>query len=191
MKLYADGRLTTPDDQHRALQRTREALGVIATICADIGKVVALSEAVSPALADRVDVAALAREIQACADLAGATWTGRTSPAQVATYAARDLARAIAVMAKAAFDEEKGAPHVIDVEVDHEWLVIRAGAAGVVQALRQGPDADGAEAFNVVRGGLGMTLIGATFVLHQHRIQTWSLRDHKASVGLRIPLVTV
>ena len=191
LKLYADGRLTTPDDQHRALQQTREALGVIATLCADICKVGALSEAGSPVLAGRMDVAALAREIKTSGDLAGATWTGSTSPAQVATYAPRDLARSIAVMAKAAFDEEKGAPHVIDMAGDREWLVIRAGAAGAVDALRQGPDAAGAAAFNVVRGGKGMTLILATFVLQQHRIQTWSHQDHKASVGLRIPLVTV
>jgi signal transduction histidine kinase len=57
LKLYLDGRLTSAEDQRRALQQTRDALGTLATLCADINKVSALSETPSPALLDRIGTA--------------------------------------------------------------------------------------------------------------------------------------
>src|SRR5687767_542979 len=45
LKLYLDGRLTDADDQRRAFQQTRDALGTLATLCNDMTKVGALSEA--------------------------------------------------------------------------------------------------------------------------------------------------
>src|SRR5687767_15824773 len=54
LKLYLDGRLTNADDQRRAFQQTREALGTLATLCNDMGKVSALAETAEPALTTRV-----------------------------------------------------------------------------------------------------------------------------------------
>ncbi len=192
LKLYIDGRLTAPADQQRALQQTREALGVIATLCADISRVATLSEVAAPALAERLDVAALVAELKGSGDLAGAAWRDAGLPtARVATNAPGDVVRAIVVLAKAACDEGRSAPHAIDGTGDHEWLAIRVGTVDGAAALPPGPDGAGAAEFNVVRGGNGLTLIWATFVLRQHRIQTWTHRDHKASVGFRIPLTTL
>ncbi len=44
LKLYLDGRLTNVDDTRRAFEQTRQALGTLATLCVDMGKVSALSE---------------------------------------------------------------------------------------------------------------------------------------------------
>lgn len=192
LKLYVDGRLATPDDQRRALQQTREALDVIAVLCTDMTKVGALAETTSPALLERLDAAVLARDLAAAGEVAGATWDTTLAPtARIATNAPADLLRAIAVTIKSAFDEGTSAPHAVAIEAERDWLVIRAGTPAAMTALPAAPNEPGATAVNVVRGGRGLSLIWATFVLDQHGIQTWNHQDYKASVGLRIPLVTV
>lgn len=192
LKLYVDGRLTAPDDQQRALQQTREALGVIAVLCVEMSKVSALSEASAPVLAERLDTAALAHDLQAAGELAGADWSSLPAPGgRIATNAPKDLIKALAVVIKVAFDEDKSAAHRVDVSRDGDALVMRAGTAEAIAALPAAPDGNGATALNVVRGGKGLSLIWAAFVTDQHRIQTWSHQAHKASVGVRIPLVTV
>jgi hypothetical protein len=190
--LYIDGRLTTPADQQRALQQTREALGVIAILCAEAGKVGALSEASAAALPERVDAAALGRELQASAELAGAEWSGLPDlGARIATNAPKDLLRALAVMIKVAFDDDKAGPHRVEVTRQGDELIVRAGTPAALGALASRADDASASAFNVVRGGKGLTLIWATFVADQHGIQAWGHQDFKASIGFSIPLVKV
>lgn len=189
LKLYVDGRLTKPDDQQRALQQTREALGVIAVLCADIGKVSALAEAGAAALPERLDATQLAAGLRERVELAGATAGGELPSGRIATNAPKDLVKAIATVIKAAFDEAKHEAHCYDWQADGEALVIRAGTAEGARALPTAGDGDGAATVNVVRGGKGLTLIWAAFVLDQHGIQTWHHPAHKASVGLRIPMV--
>ncbi|MGE0866563.1 MAG: histidine kinase dimerization/phospho-acceptor domain-containing protein [Vicinamibacterales bacterium] len=192
LKLYVDGRLPTPDDQQRALKQTREALGVIAVLCADISKVSALAEAASPALAEQLDTAALAQQLSAAPELAGTEWLGEPpSPARIATNAPKDLVRAMVVMIRSALDEDKAGAPVVEWTNDHGALVVRAGTADAVRALPPAPDAAGAAAVNVERGGKGLTLIWAAFVLDRHGIQVWNHQDYKASVAFRISLVTV
>src|SRR5215213_7827643 len=48
LKLYLDGRLTNADDTRRAFEQTRQALGTLATLCVDMGKVSALAERDAP-----------------------------------------------------------------------------------------------------------------------------------------------
>jgi signal transduction histidine kinase len=192
LKLYVDGRLTTPADQQRALQQTREALGVIAVLCSEMTKVSALAEATDVAMVERLDLPALATQLQAASELGTAEWGDVPAGAgNIATNAPKDLVRAVAVMLKAAFDEDKGGPHRVEFSQEGDTLVLRAGTPDALRLLARTPDGPGAIALNVVRGGKGLSLIWATFVANQHRIQTWSHDDHKASVGLRIPLVTV
>src|ERR1044072_4474000 len=44
LKLLIDGRITNADDARKAMEQTRQALGALATLCVDMGKVSALSE---------------------------------------------------------------------------------------------------------------------------------------------------
>jgi hypothetical protein len=192
LKLYVDGRLTTPEDQQRALQQTREALGVIAGLCAEISKVSALSEVRAPALLERLDAATLVRELAEAGELSGASWlTEQTAGGRVASNAPKDLVRAIAVLIKSACDEDKSAAPVVGIETRDGALMVRGGSANAVTALPPTPEETGAAPVNVERGGRGLTIIWALFVLDRHGIQTWRHQDHKASVGFRIPLVTV
>lgn len=192
LKLYAEGRLTTPDDQQRAIKQAREALGVIGVLCADIGKVCALAEAGTPSLVERFEAVALASALKEASELAHATWSDDISAAaRFATNAPKDIVRAIAVAIRVAFDEGKSSPHAIEVKTHDDALLIRAGTTAGLTALPAAPGGPGAVPVNLVRGGKGLSLIWAAFVFEQHGIQTWSHEGYQASVGLSIPLVTI
>jgi hypothetical protein len=197
LKLFLDGRLTNVDDTRKAFEQTRQALGTLATLCVDMGKVSALSERDSPGIPERVSAADFVASLRRAAEVAGASWQiddgappiAAGSPARfVASSNTRELVEAVAIVAKAAFDEARDAPHVIKADrADH--LVVLAGAKDSLPALQLGPGAPHAHDLNYVKGGKGLKLIWAAFVLDKNGVQTWTHADHRASVGLRIPLV--
>jgi hypothetical protein len=197
LKLYLDGRLTNADDQRRALQQTRDALGTLATFCTDMGKVSALSEKPSPALLERVPAPQLVEMLRGAGEVEGAEWSGDTNaPVSVASNGARDLAHAVAIVARAAFDEAREQPRLMRVtsrprkgDGGNGELDMLAGPPEAIPALEAGPDAAPAQHVNFAKGGKGLRLIWAAFVLQQHRVQTWTHPDHRASVGFRFPLV--
>jgi hypothetical protein len=93
----------------------------------------------------------------------------------------------VAIVVKAAFDEDRDAAHAVRASAGKD-LVLLAGPAATLPALEAGPEAAAASAVDFARGGKGLKLIWAAFVLQQDRVQTWTLGEHKASVGFRIPL---
>jgi hypothetical protein len=189
LKLYLDGRLTNADDQRRAFQQTRDALGTLATLATDMGKVGSLSDAPAPALLERVPAPELVQLLKGAGDVNGAQWIGEpVAHGSVASNSAADLVRAIAIVAKAAFDEAREQQHVLRADAGSE-LVMLAGTPEAIPALGAGPDAAGAQHVNFAKGGKGLRLIWAAFVLQQHRAHTWTHQDHRASVGFRFPLV--
>lgn len=192
LKLYLDGRLTNVDDTRKAFEQTRQALGALATLCVDMGKVSALAESASTGVPERAAAADFVRSLRAAGDIADASWPGdaaRTAaPGEIVTGNVRDLAQAVAIVSKAAFDEEKDAPHVVQAECAKN-LIVLAGAADALPALQSGPDTPAARAVDFGKGGRGLKLIWAAFVLDKHRVHTWTHSDHRASVGFRIPLV--
>ena len=189
LKLYLDGRLTNADDQRRALQQTRDALGTLATLCNDISKVSALSETQSPALLERVAATQFVERLKGASEMEGAAWSGDTAgTSAIASNGTADLVHAVAIVAKAAFDEAREAPRALRVNSGNE-LVMLAGSPDAVSALEAGPDAAAARHVNFTKGGKGLRLIWAAFVLQQHRVHTWTHQDHRNSVAFRIPLV--
>lgn len=189
LKLYLDGRLTNVDDQRRAFEQTREALGALATLATDMGKVSALSEKASPALLERVSASQLVETLKGANELSAAEWTGdTTATASVASNGAKDLARAIAIVARAAFDESREDTHVVRVAAD-SGLMLLAGTPEGVAALAGSVDSAAARDVDFAKGGKGLRLIWAAFVLEQHRVHTWTHHDHRAAVGFRFPLV--
>ena len=189
LKLYLDGRLTNADDQRRAFQQTREALGTLATLATDMSKVSVLSESPSPALVERVSAPQLVELLKGASEVEGAEWAGDvTAPASVASNSAADLVRAVAIVAKAAFDEAREQQHVMRVSGGNDLMML-AGTPEAIPALEAGPEAAAARHVNFAKGGKGLRLIWAAFVLQQHRVHTWTHQDHRASVGFRFPLV--
>jgi signal transduction histidine kinase len=188
LKLYLDGRLTNADDQRRAFQQTRDALGTLATLCNDMSKVSALAEIASPALTARVSAREFVAHVQKAQEVEGTEWSGDGGAASIATQSATDLAHAVAIVAKAAFDEAREAPHAVQVVTGPE-LVMLAGTRGAIPALAAGPGAADAQQVDFTRGGKGLRLIWAAFVLQRHHVDTWTHQGHRASVGFRFPLV--
>jgi hypothetical protein len=202
LKLYLDGRLTNAEDQRRAFQQTREALGTLATLCNDISKVSALSEKPAPALLERVATARFVEQLKGASEVEGAAWSAdaaaeTSAPAAIASNGVADLVHAVAIVAKAAFDEAREAPRAMHVHGGHlrqgsggqGEFVMLAGSPQAVSALEAGPGDGAAAQVNFTKGGKGLRLIWAAFVLHQHRVHTWTHPDHRNSVGFRFPLV--
>ena len=79
--------------------------------------------------------------------------------------------------------------HAMHVQQANE-LVMLAGSPQAVSALQAGPDAEAAPQVNFTKGGKGLRLIWAAFVLQQHRVHTWTHPDHRDSVGFRFPVVS-
>ena len=194
LKLYLDGRFANVEDTRKAFEQTRQALGTLATLCADMGRVGALSERPSPlGVPERMTAADFVRSLRASGDVASASWQEDAAD-QVAAQGDiepgnhRDLVEAVAIVAKAAFDEARDQPHAVKSVVGKE-LIVLAGTAASLPALQAGPEAAHARAVNFVKGGKGLKLIWAAFVLDLHRVHTWTHSEHRASVGFRIPLV--
>jgi signal transduction histidine kinase len=189
LKLYLDGRLTNVDDTRKAFEQTRHALGALAVMCVDMGRVSALAESDSlPGVPTRITVTDFVTSLQAAPEVASATWQAVTGDRAIETSQPRDLVQAVEIVSKAAFDEQRDAPHVVKTETGDD-LIVLAGAEDALPALQMGPAAPGAGTVDFVKGGKGLKLIWAAFVLDLHRVQTWTHAGHRASVGFRIPLV--
>lgn len=189
LKLFLDGRFADENDTRKAMEHTRQALGALATYCVDMGKISAISERGAGAgIAERVAAGDFVDRLTAHPDLGGIAWHGESTGAIDARPVA-DLIDAVAIVVKAAFDEAKGQPHDVTV-ASGASMTLLAGRMDWMDALQRGPQASEAKAVNFGKGGKGLKLIWAAFVLDAHGVQTWTLQDHKASVGIRIPLVT-
>src|SRR5215204_601195 len=73
LKLYLDGRLADGADARKAFEQTRQALGVLSTLCADMGKVSSLSENSALGVPERVSVGDFVKSLQSQAEVEGAT----------------------------------------------------------------------------------------------------------------------
>lgn len=189
LKLYLDGRLTNVDDTRRAFEQTRQALGTLATLCVDMGKVGALSERATSGIPERVSAADLVASLRSQGDLKDAAWSGDSGSRTIETTNHRDLVQAMTYLSKAAFEEASDEPHAFHV-VEDSALVVMAGTAAGIADLVSGPEGPDADTVDFTRGGKGLKLIWAAFVLDKHRVQTWRRAGHGASVGFRIPLVS-
>lgn len=188
LKLYLDGRLTNTDDVQRAFQQTRTALGTLATLCNEMSKVSAVSEVSSPALTERVASRDFIAHLQKAQEVEGTEWLGDAGTATLAAQSTTDLVHAVAIVAKAAFDEAREQPHAMRVAAGRELLLL-AGTPDALPALDAGPGAAEARHVDFTRGGKGLRLIWAAFVLQRHHVDTWTHQGHRAAVGFRFPLV--
>jgi hypothetical protein len=187
LKLFLDGRLTNVDDTRRAMEQTRQALGALATYCVDMGKISALVESAAGVPAS-VPAADFLAKLRALDEVQGVAWDGDAGSGSVQSATAHDLAHAVAITAKALFDENRDAQHVMRTIVADD-LIVLGGTNDTLASLQAGPAAPNARAVDFVKGGKGLKLIWAAFVLDRHGVQTWTDATHRDSIGFRIPLV--
>jgi signal transduction histidine kinase len=187
LRLYLEGRLQSPDDQRRALQQTSDAVARLSALCAEVGTLASIADATGPPVKEQLPVESLLKDLQGVAELEKVTWTGAvTSPLAIETSGRRDLVRALSLIARSAVDDARGRPVSIDVVAnDGADLRIHAGVEPGISALASGPDGDGATPFEIVRGGRGLSLIWATFILNLNQISTWQHSAERAAVGFQ------
>jgi len=190
LKLFLDGRLPDPDDTRRAMEQTRQALGALSTYCTDMGRISALADGAAGAgIVERLTTDDLLTRLREHAEMIGTTWTGAAGVGAVEARPARDFVDAIAILLKSAFDEAKSQVHEVQADVATS-LTLLSGPADALGELQNGPAGPAARAVNFGKGGKGLKLIWAAFVLDKHGVETWTIQDHKSAVGIRIPLVT-
>ncbi len=188
LKLYLDGRFANAEDTRRAMEQTRQALGTLATLCVDMGKVSALADGGSRGIPERVASADFVKRVREQSEIEGAEWTEGEISGAIDTTNSLELAQAVAIVATSAFDEDRTAPRAVRTVTDQQ-LVLLAGAGPSLAELPSDPGAPDARPVDFARGGRGLKLIWAAFVLEQHRVQAWTTQGRRASVGIRIPLV--
>lgn len=188
LKLYLDGRFANEEDTRRAMEQTRQALGTLAALCVDMGKVSAIADGVSRGVPERVSVSDFVKRLREQGEMEGAEWTDDAVTGAIDTTNSLELAQAVAIVAKAAFDDDRTAARAVRLRTDQE-LVLLAGAATSLAQLPLDPGAPNARPLDFARGGKGLKLIWAAFVLEKHRVQAWAAEGRRASVGIRIPLV--
>lgn len=191
VKLWLDGRLGSPEEEQRAMQQTYDAMKRLAGICGEAGRLATISETVDPPRPPRVPVLRLVDELQATIALQGVPWIGSCpSSIGVATWHAADLASAIATTIRAVVDEAGQRPTAIEIGMlGDDVFSLHAGVAAELAQLREGPDRAPAAPFDVVRGGQGLSVVSAAFILARHHVHTWQLADRRSAVGFRIPVV--
>jgi len=187
LKLYLEGRLQSPDDQRRALQQTSDAVARLSALCSEVAALASIADAAGPPVKEQVQVDALLKDLRGAAELEHVTWSGDVDSARaIETPARRDLVRALSLIARAAVDEARGRPVAIEVVAKEDSDIrFHAGIEAGIAALTRGPEAAGATPFDIVRGGRGLSLIWASFILNQNHIQTWQHTAERAAVGFR------
>lgn len=192
LRLMAEGHLTATDDVAAAIERTRQAMGKISTLCEDIGRLGAVTNAELPTLGARVPISHLMTAVVTrhasgtCPTLRGLPMPDRL----VATDGTPDLAEAVRVMSRLAFVDAGLGPTLVDIsDVSAESVSVILGREASVAAMPRGPDAPEAVALALVRGGFGVSLFWAEHVLRRHRVRSWQHARTPDAIGLAIPLV--
>lgn len=189
LKLFLDGRFQDAEETRKAMEQTRQALGTLATYCLDMGKISALAEGGARGIPSRLTATDLVMSVREHTEVRHAAFSGSTGDGQIESPSARDLAHAVAIVAKSAFDEARDSAHAVETRHDGDGLYVLAGTADAVAALRSGPGAPNARPVDFGKGGKGLKLIWAAFVLDRHGVETWTDAEARASVGIRIPMV--
>ncbi len=192
LKLMAEGRLATATEQATALERTRDALGKIVTLCSDMGRLGALTEAAPPSLHARVTAVSVLDAVGDALMRYAPARTGTMAPASViATDGTHDLAAAVAAFGAMACADAGPDDKVMAVtDTTRTSLTLRLGGALAVAALpAHAGDADAAAPM-LVRGGFGLSLLWAAVVLERHGVHAWQRREASAAIGLTFPMVS-
>lgn len=189
LKLYLEGRLQSPDDQRKALQQTADAVARLSELCGEVGTLAALSESKGPPVQEQLPVALLLKDLREREELSQVTWMGEANPTQViATPGRRDLVRAFVLVARTAVDDSRGRAVSINIVTAPDGLRLAVGVEPGLAALASGPDDKDATAFDLLRGGRGLSLIWAALVLNRSNIYIWQHAAERAAVGFRLPL---
>ena len=193
LTLMAEGRLTAADEQATAIERTRTALGRIATLCSDMGRLGSLTDTPCPSLRGRVAATIVLAAVSEALSRHAPTRTGTSAPEGiVATDGTHDLATAVAALGTMACADAGPEEKVMTVtDATGTTMTLLVGGALAVAALPRHADDPAAAALMLVRGGFGLSLFWAALVLERHGVRAWQARETAPAIGVTFPLVSV
>lgn len=195
LRMVLDGQLPGPADDRRALEQAREVLGRIGQLSQQASEAATWLERMDAATPCRVDARALTDDALDIVARSHAIDRASDLPAGTASLGTLDrdaLAAAIATVVSATARERPGRPTAIRVRATGTppRLELLAGSAEDVSALAAGPDAPDSTPIAIERGGLGLSLVAAAFVLDAHRAALWTKNGERGACAIRIPLET-
>lgn len=192
LKLMAEGRLDAATEQAKAIERTRTALGKIAALCTEMGRLGGLSELPAARLHGRVAVSSVITGItEGLAPHAPVRSSQALPDSMIATDGTHDLAAAVAALGTMVCADAGPEEKVMTISGSSTSVTLVLGSAGAVAALPPGADDPAASELMLVRGGFGLSLFWAALVLERHGVRAWQRRDAAAAMGVIFPVVRV
>jgi len=191
LKLMAEGRLTAAAEQESAIDRTRKALGKIAALCGEMGRLAALADADPAELHGRMPARTLVEGLYTAQSNHTPARRGVAIPDRdIATDGGQSLPDALAALGSMAFGDAGPGPTVVDVVAASDTsLTVIMGEEQAAAACPRSPDEPTAAALSLVRGGFGLSLLWAARVLDRHRVRAWQQADAPGAIGVVFPLV--
>lgn len=192
VRMLLDGRLTDPSEQRHALEQVRDVIGRIGALsrqASDAASWLERTDAGRQRLAARVLIDDVLSTLPPGASLTGPSWPVDVV-ADIGTLDREALATALsAVVAAVARERPKAVTAIrVDVVDDATALELLAGPEEVLASLHHAVAGGRATPLAVERGGLGLTLVNAAFVLERHRATLWTVDNRRDACGIRIPL---
>jgi signal transduction histidine kinase len=189
LRMLVDDRLTDPADRQRALEQTQHAVARISELTHESTRLANWQEAEHAPLRS-IDARTLVEDAVAALEIAPAPELriALDAPAPIATVDGEALRGAVTALVVATARELRTRTCAVRVGVNGGSVDLLIGDAEHFDQLAQGPEAAGAGALALERGGLGLSLIFATAVLDTHRARHWTVADSRTTVGVRLPL---
>jgi hypothetical protein len=193
VRMLLDGSLAEPADQRRVLEQIRNVLAQIGQLSRQASEAAGWLERAEGAAVQHVDARSL---VDAAISAVQRTHTLdaalnlREGTASVMTMDRDALTVALASLLEATSRERRGQPTCVRVHATEapRHLELLAGSGESLAALSTGPDGPNATPLVVERGGMGLTLVTAAFVLDRHGAATWTINSERGRCGIRIPL---
>lgn len=183
LRLLREQRLTSAEEQARAIDQTVEALGRISRLCADASSLVHSYDS-APPVGTRVPARMLADHLrQAVQARLPASISGIPEAGMLRLASLDSVAGAMAAIVTAVAGARPRPDRSVTIDAAARELRVRLGAADEQQLLADGPR----QAFDPWRGH-GLAVPSACRTLERHGGMVWSVEGRQGVVGLALPL---
>lgn len=192
IRMVLEGRLPDPAEHRRALEHTHDAIGRLSVLGRQASEVAAWMDRSAAPRWRRLDLRALLDTVLAGlgADRVDISLTALDASVAIRTCDETALRTALTSVIAAVTREAPAARLTLSVGTASDRVVLALGPPPTIPDLLQGPAAPGAASLPLERGGLGLSLVIAMFVLDAHGAAVWTIGDERAALGISLPVET-
>jgi hypothetical protein len=188
VRLLLEDRLPDASERRRALEQLQKALGRLSDLSHESS---ALANWLDRHDAAPIRVGAGTLIERATAKVAELPLALEIAPfpegAVVMSADPEQLERALAVLIRATARELRGRPCALRVRAHDGMLQLLLGEPAEFDLLEAGPETADASPLEIDRGGLGLALVHASFVLAASSGICWSSRGSRQAAAIRLP----